>query len=119
VASLFLGGKFKILYCAWVRYFEFHSTLSNCFNLHFIIYLQLESNLISPHVAPPSTVNRNRETDWVKISEAPPLVVNTRLGERVEIECEALGSPAPHIQWLRGERIVSQVRTYLRRTVVH
>nr|CAD7435493.1 unnamed protein product [Timema monikensis] len=47
--------------------------------------------------------------DWVKMSEAPPTIINTRLGDRVELDCEAIGSPAPTIHWIRGTAPLSQV----------
>lgn len=40
--------------------------------------------------------------DWIKVSLAPPTVVEIPLGGRMEIECEVYGSPAPTIGWLKG-----------------
>nr|CAD7258350.1 unnamed protein product [Timema shepardi] len=54
-----------------------------------------------------------RSHDWVKMSEAPPTLINTRLGDRVELDCEAIGSPAPTIHWIRGTAPLSQVHTIL------
>nr|CAD7570328.1 unnamed protein product [Timema californicum] len=54
-----------------------------------------------------------RSHDWVKMSEAPPTLINTRLGDRVELDCEAIGSPAPTIHWIRGTAPLSQVHTTL------
>lgn len=48
--------------------------------------------------------------DWVKIAEAPEPIVNEALGARVELECEAVGSPAPTIQWLKGTNPITEVR---------
>lgn len=43
-----------------------------------------------------------RPKDWVRISQSPPALLTAQLGSRVEIECEAVGSPAPSIQWLKA-----------------
>lgn len=68
---------------------------------------QVDNNIINN--SPPARISSGfRASDWIKISESPPVVVNSQLGERVEIECEVLGSPAPEIQWLRGNQPVQQ-----------
>lgn len=41
--------------------------------------------------------------DWVKITESPPSKVFHPAGTSVELECEATGSPAPSITWVRGK----------------
>lgn len=41
--------------------------------------------------------------DWVKITESPPTKVFHPAGTSVELECEATGSPAPSIGWVRGK----------------
>lgn len=70
---------------------------------------QLETNVISNEPVPDPSTPQAVTRDWVKIAVPPPVIVNTRLGERVEIECEVIGSPMPEIQWLRGERIITHV----------
>lgn len=40
--------------------------------------------------------------DWVHISTPPLLVQNKNFGSHVEMGCEAMGSPAPTIQWYKG-----------------
>lgn len=71
------------------------------------LLLQVDNSIINN--SPPARISSGfRASDWIKISEPPPVVVNSQLGERVEIECEVLGSPAPEIQWLRGNQPVQQ-----------
>ncbi|KAL0276862.1 UNVERIFIED_CONTAM: hypothetical protein PYX00_004335 [Menopon gallinae] len=68
-------------------------------------YDQDDNGIVS---APPARITNVRTKDWIKISQEPPQIVTTRFGERVEIECEVLGSPTPEIQWLRGNQVVQQ-----------
>ncbi|XP_063229638.1 neural/ectodermal development factor IMP-L2 [Bacillus rossius redtenbacheri] len=49
-----------------------------------------------------STRTLLRSKDWVKITESPEAVISSQLGERVELNCEAIGSPAPSIHWVQG-----------------
>lgn len=62
---------------------------------------------------PPARISGFRAKDWIKISQSPAQIVNTQLGEKVEMECEVLGSPAPEIQWFRGNQLVQQVRLFV------
>lgn len=66
---------------------------------------RLTSNALSPN----GEHNYFHFRDWVKISEAPPQIVNDAIGARVELECEAVGSPEPTIQWLKGTAPVTEV----------
>lgn len=50
-----------------------------------------------------------RFRDWVKVSQNAPRVVNVAAGDRVEFDCEAIGSPSPSVQWSRGPRPLTPV----------
>lgn len=47
--------------------------------------------------------------NWVKIREAPAERIPHRLGDTIELECIATGSPAPSIQWVRGDKPIHEV----------
>lgn len=47
--------------------------------------------------------------DWVKITQSPPAQLLHPAGTSVELECEATGSPTPHIEWVRGGRKDAQL----------
>lgn len=51
--------------------------------------------------------------DWAKINKASPMVVRRSSGSVVELECEASGSPAPTITWLRDNIPISDVCIFL------
>lgn len=59
--------------------------------------------------SPPARISGFRAKDWIKISRAPSQVINTQLGDKVELECEVLGSPAPEIQWYKGSQLIQEV----------
>ncbi|RZF40827.1 hypothetical protein LSTR_LSTR003337 [Laodelphax striatellus] len=40
--------------------------------------------------------------DWVKVSLNTPKVMAVQVGDRIEIECEALGGPKPTLAWNKG-----------------
>jgi len=50
--------------------------------------------------------------DWVKISEAPPPKIIQQIGSSVELECEVSGSPAPTVQWVRGNKPVDSINDF-------
>lgn len=47
---------------------------------------------------------------WVKISQPPMSYMTQTLGSRVEFECEAIGSPMPVMQWLKGRQPLTEVK---------
>lgn len=47
--------------------------------------------------------------DWVKVSPTERIVRVGR-GQRLEVDCEAIGSPSPRLQWYKEARPVTQVR---------
>lgn len=49
--------------------------------------------------------------DWVKITSVSIPVISRPVGARIEIECEAFGSPAPVVQWLKGNTPLTEVRS--------
>lgn len=68
---------------------------------------QLDDNEISSNPSPFGMVS-GRNRDWVRISESPYSVIG-KVGSRVEFECEAMGSPAPVMQWLKGNMPLTEV----------
>lgn len=63
-------------------------------------------NDISPSV---NQVFREPTVEWVKISSPPKPVISKVVGSYVEFECEAMGSPAPNVQWLKGKTPLTEV----------
>lgn len=55
-----------------------------------------------------------RSRDWVKISESPSPIISRKVGSRIELECEAMGSPAPVMQWLKGNTPLTEVSRYIK-----
>lgn len=51
----------------------------------------------------------SESSEWVKISHAPPKRVEHQYGATVELECTAMGSPPPSIQWVRGTKPIDTV----------
>lgn len=59
-------------------------------------------------VASGTTTYSERE-EWVKINSAPKPIIRKTVGSYVELECEAMGSPPPTIQWLKGKTPLTEV----------
>lgn len=47
-----------------------------------------------------SVAGAKGDNHWVKISQGPPTLITGAQGTTIELECEAIGSPAPSIYWL-------------------
>lgn len=50
--------------------------------------------------------------EWVKIALAPPKGLTPTVGTRLELECEAIGSPNPRIQWLKDGSPITEDYDY-------
>lgn len=50
------------------------------------------------------------QDEWIQISSPPKAVISKTVGSYVELECEAMGSPPPNLQWLRGKTPLTEVR---------
>lgn len=74
--------------------------------LHFTSCRRLRDNMSNDIE---DTSNYIRPKDWVRISREPTPVINAPVGTRVEIECEVVGSPAPSVQWLKGNTPLTDV----------
>lgn len=69
------------------------------------------TSLIQENTLSPIGVNSNRGEsmkDWVKVTGGDRVIRVSR-GQRIEIDCEAIGSPAPRLQWYKGVRPVTQM----------
>ncbi|KAF5291795.1 hypothetical protein FQA39_LY14283 [Lamprigera yunnana] len=53
-----------------------------------------------------------RQRDWVRISQSPPHIISRPVGSRIELECEAMGSPAPVMQWLKGNTPLTENESF-------
>lgn len=47
--------------------------------------------------------------EWVKIK---PIKVRPHVGNMVELECDAIGSPPPSIHWVRGGKAIDNVSIF-------
>lgn len=47
--------------------------------------------------------------DFLKITKAPPARVAQPFGSVIELECEAVGSPIPIVEWVHGSGHLSNV----------
>ncbi|XP_044764143.1 neural/ectodermal development factor IMP-L2 isoform X2 [Coccinella septempunctata] len=52
-------------------------------------------------------INVNPHNDWVKINQTPKRHITKNHGQRLELECEAMGSPPPTIQWYKEDRLLT------------
>lgn len=48
-------------------------------------------------------------SDFLKITKAPPARVAQPFGSTIELECEAVGSPIPIVEWVHGSGRLSSV----------
>lgn len=49
------------------------------------------------------------EDEWVKMTKVPPTKIPHEFGSSVELECIAMGSPPPSIQWVVGDKPLPSV----------
>lgn len=49
------------------------------------------------------------DDEWVKMTKVPPTKIPHKFGSTVELECIAMGSPPPSIQWVIGDKSVPAV----------
>lgn len=59
---------------------------------------------------PMANIELRDPSEWVKISQPPVPVISKNYGERVELFCEAMGSPPPIIQWYKENMRLTEVR---------
>lgn len=71
---------------------------------------EIETNEIDPD--PAVNMGFGQPTEWVKIGQPPFRFITVALGSRVELECEAMGSPIPVMQWLKGNQPLTEVKTH-------
>ncbi|KYB26923.1 Neural/ectodermal development factor IMP-L2-like Protein [Tribolium castaneum] len=62
-------------------------------------------------VASGSMAYRDQD-EWIKISAPPKPVISKTVGSYVELECEAMGSPPPTLQWLRGKTPLTEHQSF-------
>uniref|UniRef100_A0A1B6GQB6 Ig-like domain-containing protein n=1 Tax=Cuerna arida TaxID=1464854 RepID=A0A1B6GQB6_9HEMI len=70
------------------------------------VYIENENSLspVAKYGAPPVYEVR----DWVRIKNSGPRMNRVSLGGRLELECEANGSPPPSVQWFHNAAPASQ-----------
>lgn len=71
---------------------------------------EIENNEIDPDPAVNMGYNQPNN-EWVKIGQPPFQFITVALGSRVELECEAMGSPIPTLQWFKGNQPLTEVMT--------
>lgn len=55
----------------------------------------------------------SEHSDFLKITKAPPARVAQPFGSTIELECEAVGSPIPIVEWVHGSGRLSSVSILL------
>jgi len=88
------------------------SLLFLCISIHLGMSLPLTDSLDSEERSNDigygdSVPVSSHHNDWVKISQPPPSTVSKLAGATIELNCEAVGSPAPTIQWLKDGKPVT------------
>ncbi|XP_015175064.1 PREDICTED: neural/ectodermal development factor IMP-L2 isoform X1 [Polistes dominula] len=56
---------------------------------------------------------QDNQQDWTKITKNPASPITATVGNRIELRCEANGSPPPQILWLRGNDPEKQLTEFL------
>lgn len=51
----------------------------------------------------------NSPLSYVKIADPPAAIIRKKVGDHVELTCEASGSPPPVIQWYRRNQRLTEV----------
>lgn len=64
-----------------------------------------------------NTEPKYEQKDWIKITKTPPSKLLHTSGVLTKIECEVMGSPAPTIQWIRGNIPFSELDNYETNTI--
>nr|KAF7413003.1 hypothetical protein H0235_012854 [Vespula pensylvanica] len=57
------------------------------------------------------------QQDWTKITKNPASSLTATVGNRIELQCEANGSPPPQILWLRGNDPEKQLTEFLSKSM--
>lgn len=70
---------------------------------------QIETNEVD--VGPEENLGFSNSQEWIKISEPPLANMAAMVGTRVELECEAIGSPTPVMQWFKDHQKLTEVIT--------
>ncbi|KAK4877951.1 hypothetical protein RN001_010457 [Aquatica leii] len=73
---------------------------------------RLSDDLDNEILGNPLGMISGRQRDWVRISQSPPQIISRAVGSRIEIECEAMGSPAPVMQWLKGSTPLTENESF-------
>lgn len=60
-----------------------------------------------------STGPTQYEREWVRIKHSGPRMNRVSPGGRVELECEANGSPPPSVQWFHNNNPLSEVSSFI------
>ncbi|XP_055384173.1 neural/ectodermal development factor IMP-L2-like [Condylostylus longicornis] len=68
---------------------------------HAIIDNEID-NSIQIHSDPDEKIDLSEPHEWVKLTKVPPTNIYHDKGSIIEIECEALGTPIPEVQWVPG-----------------
>ncbi|VEN58655.1 unnamed protein product, partial [Callosobruchus maculatus] len=50
--------------------------------------------------------------EWVKISQPPVSVITRKVGQHVELRCDAMGSPPPTIQWFKRNQRITENESF-------
>lgn len=45
--------------------------------------------------------------DWIKINQGPKRMITKNVGQHLELECEAMGSPPPTLQWFKDDKLLT------------
>lgn len=57
------------------------------------------------------------QQDWTKINKSPESSLTATVGSRIELQCEANGSPPPQILWFRGNDPEKQLAEFLSKSM--
>ncbi|XP_018565968.1 neural/ectodermal development factor IMP-L2 isoform X2 [Anoplophora glabripennis] len=65
-------------------------------------------NDMNNDLSPVLSGSRFKLIDWVQIKEPPVPLVTEKVGAHVELECQAMGSPPPTIQWYKRNMRITE-----------
>lgn len=73
---------------------------------------EIDNSIAASSTSDTSTDAGDDPADWVRISLSPPPSIHHTRGAHLELECEAVGSPAPILRWVKDGKPLAELDAY-------